>query len=126
MITVGDQIRLRTYQSSASGRVIPESLSWPEALKDIDVLVPDIQDVGARDHYTYAALALAMMKVCGPLGIEVVVLDRLIQLVVTLLKAVVLNLVTKFCGLFALPQRHGLTVRELAHLYVKAFGVDWE
>ena len=104
-----------------------ESLSpTPEALKDIDVLIFDIQDVGAR-YYTYAATLALAMKVCGPLGIEVIVLDRPNPIGGHLVEGCGVEPgYENFCGLFALPQRHGLTVGELAHLYVKAFGVECE
>ena len=47
----------------------------PEMLKGIDVMVYDIQDVGAR-CYTFISTLGLLMRACAPLGIEVVVLDR--------------------------------------------------
>ena len=47
----------------------------PEMLKDVDVIVYDIQDVGVRS-YTYISTLGLVMEACEPLGIEVVVLDR--------------------------------------------------
>ena len=46
-----------------------------ENMKGIDVVVFDIQDVGAR-FYTYISAMHNMMKICGELGIEFIVLDR--------------------------------------------------
>ena len=44
-------------------------------LDNIDVMVYDIQDVGAR-CYTFISTMGLVMEACAPLGIEVVVLDR--------------------------------------------------
>ena len=46
-----------------------------EMLKNIDVMVYDIQDVGVRS-YTYISTLGLVMEACGELGIEVLVLDR--------------------------------------------------
>ncbi len=46
-----------------------------EMLKGIDVMVYDIQDVGARS-YTFISTLGLVMEACAELGIEVVVLDR--------------------------------------------------
>ena len=47
----------------------------PEMLKDIDVMVYDIQDVGVRS-YTFISTLGLVMQACAEKGIEVVVLDR--------------------------------------------------
>ncbi|WP_043706950.1 exo-beta-N-acetylmuramidase NamZ family protein [Tenacibaculum ovolyticum] len=46
-----------------------------EQLKDIDVVVFDIQDVGAR-FYTYISSLHYVMEACAEIGIPVIVLDR--------------------------------------------------
>jgi uncharacterized protein YbbC (DUF1343 family) len=46
----------------------------PEYLEDLDILVADLQDVGAR-YYTYASTIGYVMDVCGDVGVEVRVLD---------------------------------------------------
>ncbi|MGB1041802.1 MAG: exo-beta-N-acetylmuramidase NamZ family protein [Tenacibaculum sp.] len=46
-----------------------------EQLKGIDVVVFDIQDVGAR-FYTYISTLHYVMEACAELGIKVIVLDR--------------------------------------------------
>ena len=53
-----------------------ESLSpTPAHLSQIDVLVFDIQDIGAR-YYTYAATMALCMRAAKSAGVKVVVLDR--------------------------------------------------
>ena len=47
----------------------------PQMLKDIDVMVYDIQDVGARS-YTFISTLGLVMEACAEAGIEVMVLDR--------------------------------------------------
>ena len=46
-----------------------------EMLQGIDIMVYDIQDVGARS-YTFISTLGLVMEACGELGIEVMVLDR--------------------------------------------------
>jgi len=96
-----------------------ESLS-PQAkdLKGVEVLVYDIQDVGSR-YYTFAATLVLCMKVCAALGIEVVVLDRPNPLGRAIEGTPVEPGFESFVGLYSVPQRHGLTVGELA-AYVDA------
>ena len=47
----------------------------PQMLKDIDVMVYDIQDVGTRS-YTFISTLGLVMRACAMQDIEVVVLDR--------------------------------------------------
>lgn len=47
----------------------------PEMLRNIDVLVYDIQDIGSRS-FTYISTMGLAMEACAELGIEFVVLDR--------------------------------------------------
>jgi len=126
MITVGDELDPITKLPVVSlyGESFDSLSPTPESFKGIDVLIFDIQDVGAR-YYTYAATLALAMKVAGPLGIEVVVLDRPNPIGGHLVEGCGVETgYENFCGLFALPQRHGLTVGELAKLYVKAFGIE--
>lgn len=98
----------------------------PEDLAQIDVFVFDIQDVGSR-YYTYAATLALAMRACGRAGVRVVVLDRPNPIGGAAVEGGGLEAgLENFCGLFPVPQRHGLTVGELARLYRSAFGVDCE
>ena len=53
----------------------PTRKPTPQMLNGIDVMVYDIQDVGAR-CYTFISTLGLVMEACAPLGIEVMVLDR--------------------------------------------------
>lgn len=104
-----------------------ESLSpTAEQLAGIDVLVFDVQDVGAR-YYTYAATMALCMKAAVGAGVKVVVLDRPnpiggVQVEGGGLRPGLEN----FCALYPVPQRHAMTVGELARLYNTTFAIGCE
>lgn len=95
-----------------------ESLSpRPEWLKGLDALVFDIQDVGSR-YYTYVYTMALAMKAAAQAKVPFYVLDRPNPLGGAQLEG---NLVRdgyrSFVGLYALPNRHGMTAGELARLF---------
>lgn len=95
----------------------------PAMLEGIDVLLFDIQDVGAR-YYTYVWTMALAMKAAGAAGIPFVVLDRPNPIGGTLLQGNVLDpSFASFIGLYPVPMRHGMTVGEMARLLVGEFGV---
>lgn len=93
-----------------------------EDLKDIDVLIFDIQDVGAR-YYTYQATMALCMRVASRSNTTVLVLDRPNPIGGAIEGSGIVAGLENFCGIYPIPQRHGLTVGELAHLYNQAFGI---
>jgi len=88
----------------------------PEMLRDIDLLLVDLQDVGTR-VYTFEWTTALALEACAAAGKEVVVLDRPNPLGGEALEG---NLIregyTSFVGLYPVPMRHGLTLGELAAL----------
>ena len=97
-----------------------------EHLARIDVLVFDVQDVGAR-YYTYAATMALCMRAAGAAGVKVVVLDRPNPIGGLQIEGGGLEPgLENFCGLYPVPQRHAMTVGELARLYNVTFGVSCE
>jgi uncharacterized protein YbbC (DUF1343 family) len=85
-----------------------------EMLRDIDVLVFDIQDVGAR-FYTYMCTMANAMQEAAKRNIEFVVLDRPNPIDGIHVEGPVLDSSLKsFIGCFELPVRHGMTVGEIA------------
>lgn len=88
----------------------------PEMLKGIDVLVYDIQDIGARS-YTYISTMGLAMEAAADLGIEFVVLDRPNPLGGIKIEG---NVVEKgfesFVSQYAVPYVYGLTCGELARM----------
>ena len=92
-------------------------------LAGIDVLVFDIQDVGARP-YTYASTMAYVMETAKEFAKEFWVLDRPNPIGGTLVEGPVLDPAFKsFVGLYPIPERHGMTVGELAQLFNTQFGI---
>jgi uncharacterized protein YbbC (DUF1343 family) len=88
----------------------------PEMLAGLDVLVFDIQDIGAR-FYTYISTMGLAMQAAAEAGIPFVVLDRPNPLGGDHVSGFVLEPeFTSFVGQFRIPVMHGLTVGELARL----------
>ena len=98
----------------------------PEMLKDVDVLVVDLQDVGTRVYTFIYTMALAMQAARGA-GKRVVVLDRPNPIGGVGVEG---NLLEpgheSFVGMFPIPMRHGLTIAELARLFNEEFGIGCE
>ena len=85
-------------------------------LKDIDVMVYDIQDVGVR-CYTFISTLGLVMRACGKAGIEVLVLDRPNPLGGNKVEGpLVEEGYYSFVSQFHIPFVYGLTVGELAAL----------
>lgn len=101
-----------------------ESEDLKAALEDIDVLVYDIQDVGAR-FYTYIYCLADLMRLCAGAGREVVVLDRINPIGGTGIEGALLE-EKYFSGIgeFPIPTRYGLTVGELAKFINREYGIN--
>ncbi len=96
----------------------------PAMLEGLDVLVFDIQDVGAR-FYTYITTMALVMEAAKENGRRVVVLDRPNPIGGVAVEGPVLEegLRGRFTGYFPIPTRHGMTVGELALLFNREFGI---
>jgi uncharacterized protein YbbC (DUF1343 family) len=92
-------------------------------LAGVDVLLFDIQDVGARP-YTYVSTMAYAMQAAKQFGKEIWVLDRPNPIGGTMVEGPVLDPAFKsFIGLYPIPMRHGMTVGELARLFNNQFGI---
>ena len=108
---------------SLYGNTFESLFPRPEHLSQIDVLVFDIQDVGAR-YYTYAATMALCMRAAKEATKKVIVLDRPNPIGGVQIEGGGLEPgLESFCGLYPVPQRHGMTVGELARLYNDTFGI---
>jgi len=95
----------------------------PAILRELDALVFDIQDVGARYYTFISTMAESMMAAAGA-GLPFVVADRPNPVGGTLVQGNVLDpAFSSFVGLYPIPMRHGLTVGELALLFNREFGI---
>ena len=89
-----------------------------DMLGNVDVLVFDLQDVGAR-FYTYASTMAYAMEAAAEFGKKFIVLDRPNPINGTDIEGPVLDMtLTSFFGIFPIPVRHGLTLGELASMIV--------
>jgi len=88
-----------------------------EMLKYIDILIIDLQDVGAR-YYTFIWTMALCMEACEG-KIPLIVLDRVNPIGGIITEGPLLKKnFTSFVGLHPLPVRHGMTIGEIA-LYFK-------
>ncbi|PEZ80676.1 MULTISPECIES: DUF1343 domain-containing protein [Bacillaceae] len=95
----------------------------PEMLKDVEVLVFDIQDVGTR-YYTYIYTMAYAMEAAKENDIPFIVLDRPNpQGGVSVDGPVLEPEFSSFVGLYPIPLKHGMTVGELATLFNKEFKI---
>lgn len=89
-----------------------------EMLKNVDVLIIDIQDVGAR-FYTYISTLFYIIQAAAENNIPIIVLDRPNPIngiyVDGPIRKPELN---SFVGIAPLPIAHGMTVGELANYFV--------
>ncbi|MCE5194252.1 MAG: DUF1343 domain-containing protein [Nitrospiraceae bacterium] len=87
-------------------------------LKDIDIMIVDIQDIGSR-YYTFIWTMELCMQACLESGKSIVVLDRPNPISGALFEGPVLDpSYSSFVGQRPLPVRHGMTVAEIAN-YLK-------
>lgn len=86
-------------------------------LKNTDVILFDIQDVGAR-FYTYISTMYNVMSAAAEFGIPVIVLDRPNPINGSFVDGPVLELQNKsFVGIAPIPIAHGMTIGELAKYF---------
>lgn len=86
-----------------------------DMLKDIDICVFDIQDVGVR-HYTFLYTMTYAMESCKENRIKFVVLDRINPLGGHIVDGTVLDeKFSSFVGKYSIPTRYGLTIGEFAN-----------
>jgi uncharacterized protein YbbC (DUF1343 family) len=88
----------------------------PEMLTGIDVLVFDIQDVGAR-FYTYISTLGMVLEAAGENGIPVYIFDRPNPIGRLAEGPLMQPEFVSFVGQYPIVLRHGMTIGELALMY---------
>src|SRR5688572_20686779 len=92
-----------------------------EMMKGLDVLVIDLQDIGAR-IYTYIYTMANCLRACATHGVPAIVCDRPNPINGNDVEGQALvRGFESFVGLFPIPMRHGMTIGELARLFNDAF-----
>ncbi|HEX5869494.1 MAG TPA: DUF1343 domain-containing protein, partial [Longimicrobium sp.] len=95
-------------------------------LRDVDVLVYDLQEVGGRT-WTYVSTMALSMQAAARKGIPFVVLDRPNPIGGEIVEGALLDPRFKsFVGMYPIPARHGMTVGELATLFNQEHGIGVE
>ena len=87
----------------------------PDDLKDVDVVIFDIQDVGAR-FYTYISTMHYVMEACAENGKLLIVLDRPNPNGYYIDGPVLEKEFTSFVGMHPVPIVHGMTIAEYARM----------
>jgi uncharacterized protein YbbC (DUF1343 family) len=94
-----------------------------DMLRNVDVLVIDLQDVGTR-VYTYIYTMANCIRGAARHGVPVVVCDRPNPVGGDAIEGATLQPPwTSFVGQFPIPLRHGMTIGELARLFNETFGL---
>jgi uncharacterized protein YbbC (DUF1343 family) len=92
-------------------------------LRDLDVLVIDLQDIGAR-IYTYIYTMANCLRACARHGVEVIVCDRPNPIGGQDVEGPMLVPgYESFVGQFPMPMRHGMTIGELARMFNEHFAI---
>ncbi|OON98341.1 MAG: hypothetical protein ATN36_00095 [Epulopiscium sp. Nele67-Bin005] len=90
----------------------------------IDILVIDIQDIGSR-FYTYISTMAYCMQSATRFNKEVVIFDRPNPMGGNLVEGnIIKEGFASFIGVYPIPQRHGLTIGELALLFNNKFKIN--
>jgi uncharacterized protein YbbC (DUF1343 family) len=94
-----------------------------DMLKGLDVLVVDLQDIGAR-IYTYIYTLANCLRACRRHGVPVLVCDRPNPIGGEDVEGALLRPgFESFVGQLPVPMRHGMTIGELARLFNEDFGI---
>ena len=94
-----------------------------EMLREIDILVIDLQDIGAR-IYTYIYTMAHCLRAAARHGIPVVVCDRPNPIGGHQVEGAALRAgFESFVGQFPIPMRHGMTIGELSAFFNEHFAI---
>ncbi|MFA5908835.1 MAG: DUF1343 domain-containing protein [Vicinamibacterales bacterium] len=122
---------IETPHTSDSARRVPVFSLYSETreptaemLKHIDVLVIDLQDIGAR-IYTYIYTMANCLRACARHGIDIIVCDRPNPIAgLDVEGPMLLAGYESFVGQFPMPMRHGMTIGELARFFNEHFAIN--
>jgi uncharacterized protein YbbC (DUF1343 family) len=123
---VSDEADARTGVPIFSLYLAEDRGPTPEMLKNVDVLVYDLQEVGGRT-WTYVSTMALAMQAAAKKKIPFVVLDRPNPIGGDIVEGALLDPKFKsFVGMYPIPARHGMTVGELATLFNQKYGIGVE
>ena len=98
----------------------------PRMLSNVEALLFDIQDIGARP-YTYISTMGLAMRAAKEKGIPFVVFDRPNPIGGHIVEGSILDTAFRsFTGMYPIALRHGMTIGELARMFNDRFGIGAE
>jgi uncharacterized protein YbbC (DUF1343 family) len=100
---------------SLYGANIKDMKATPEDMKDVDVVVFDIQDVGAR-FFTYISTLHYMMEACAENNKKLMVLDRPNPNAGYVDGPILKKELKSFVGMHPVPITHGMSIGEYAQM----------
>ena len=125
-VKIDDETDARTGVPVYSLYMAEDRGPTPEMLKNVDVLLYDLQEVGGRT-WTYVSTMALSMQAAAKKGIPFVVLDRPNPIGGEIVEGALLDPRFKsFVGMYPIPARHGMTVGELAMLFNEQHGIGVE
>jgi uncharacterized protein YbbC (DUF1343 family) len=125
MISVADSVHspsglpARSLYGAARASLTPRGADFA----GVDVLVCDLQDVGAR-YYTFVWTACLALEAAGRAGVRMVVCDRPNPIGGIVEGELPHPAFTSFVGLHPVPVRHGRTVAEIVLQYQEERGIE--
>lgn len=125
MISVADSVHspsglpARSLYGAARASLTPGDADFA----GVDVLVCDLQDVGAR-YYTFVWTACLALEAAGRAGVRMVICDRPNPIGGIVEGELSNPAFTSFVGLHPVPVRHGRTVAEIVLQYQAERGVE--
>ena len=123
-VVVNDEVDAKTGVPVHSLYITEDRGPSVEMLKDVDVIVYDLQEVGGRT-WTYVSTMALAMQAAARKGIPFVVLDRPNPIGGEIVEGALLDKAFKsFVGMYPIPARHGMTVGELAMLFNTKHGIN--
>ncbi len=94
-----------------------------EMLRDVDIIVVDLQDVGTR-IYTFVYTLANCMRAAKKFGKQVIACDRPNPIGGKVTAGTVLDpAFSSFVGQFPIASRHGMTLCELGQMFNRQFGI---
>lgn len=125
----GSRYAAESVQDGKEGRTPVYSLHGttrrpkPEMLKNVDVIVYDIQCTGVR-AYTYPTTLFYIMEEAAKSGIEIIVLDRPNPINGLIVDGPMLEEKWRsFIGYINVPYCHGMTIGELAQFFNEEYNI---
>ena len=95
-----------------------------EVMKNLDAVVFDIQDAGAR-FYTYETTLGYFLEAAAKAGVELIVLDRPDPVTGSFVQGPVADAGREsFTNYWTVPVRHGMTMGELAKMFNAERGIN--